>query len=116
MRLFDLLHGTHWLLLLFGGHEATVSDLRTLTGIQQSVTARYGDRVHSYLIVDGNATPAPLDRTLCDREHFLHDKYGVQSPCLYLIRPDDYVGFRGKIGDEVNLLAYLDRILTEAQA
>jgi 3-(3-hydroxy-phenyl)propionate hydroxylase len=116
VRLFDLLHGTHWLLLLFGGHEVTAGDLHTLINLQQRVAVRFGERVHTYLVVDGNAVSTSPDTTLIDREHFLHEKYDVQSPCLYLIRPDDYVGFRGKIGDEAKLLAYLDRFLIAAQA
>jgi len=47
---------------------------------------------------------------LMDREHYLHDKYGASSACLYLVRPDWYVGFRGKAADQNRLLAYLAKI------
>ncbi len=115
MRLFDLLRGAHWLLLLFGGDELSDSQRNTLEAIQQRVTERFGTRVHPYLVVTEAASVQTPERTLIDREHFLHDRYAVSSPCLYLIRPDDYVGFRGKGSDEARLLAYLDRILIAPQ-
>jgi len=46
---------------------------------------------------------------LMDREHYLHDGTG-SSACLYLVRPDWYVGFRGKAADQNCLLAYFKDI------
>ena len=115
VRLFELLRGTHWLLLLFGGEQVTVRDLTLLVQLQQHVNDRFGARVHAYLVVTEKVTATAPERTLVDHEHFLHDSYGVHSPCLYLIRPDDYVGFRGNIGDEARLFAYLNRLLIAPQ-
>jgi hypothetical protein len=45
-----------------------------------------------------------------DTEQFAHGKYGVETPCLYLIRPDGYVAFRGGIETQDKLTKYLGRM------
>ena len=63
-----------------------------------------------------NNPPAPLHENLAagllmDRECYLHDKYGVTtSPCLYLIRPDWHVAFRGSLESQRSLADYLERV------
>lgn len=44
-----------------------------------------------------------------DPEGALSARYGVDSPCLYLIRPDGYVAYRSRRLD--GLPDYLDRIV-----
>jgi hypothetical protein len=46
---------------------------------------------------------------LNDPKQRTHVSYGVSTPSLYLIRPDGYVGFRGHVGDEAELINYLQR-------
>lgn len=41
-----------------------------------------------------------------------HLRYQVMDSCLYLIRPDKYIGFRGKIHDEDKLITFLQKIFT----
>ncbi|MBV9849494.1 MAG: hypothetical protein JO250_07385 [Armatimonadetes bacterium] len=44
-------------------------------------------------------------------DHALHDRYAAQSPCLYLIRPDGYIGYRARPPDGDALLQYLAQTL-----
>lgn len=39
-----------------------------------------------------------------------HRRYGAWAGCLYLVRPDEHVGFRPQPEDPGALLAYLDRL------
>jgi len=116
-RLFDVLHGTRWTLLLFAGHRPTTSDIEALERISASLATTYGTRVAIHLVL-GNDPPVPVHENwaahvLMDREHELHDKYGVDTaPCLYLIRPDWHVGFRGGLEYQPQLTKYLQRIFT----
>ena len=41
-------------------------------------------------------------------------RYGARAGCLYLVRPDGYVGFRAQPVDPEALLAYLDRLYQSA--
>ena len=45
------------------------------------------------------------------RQHYLHDQYGTSNACLYLIRPDWVVGFRGALADAEQLQIYLQQVL-----
>jgi hypothetical protein len=47
---------------------------------------------------------------LLDPEGEIHQRYGARSECLYLIRPDGHVGYRGQPADGDKLLAYLETI------
>ena len=47
---------------------------------------------------------------LLDPEGELHHQYGAGSECLYLLRPDGYIGYRCQPADAGRLLAYLQTI------
>jgi 2-polyprenyl-6-methoxyphenol hydroxylase-like FAD-dependent oxidoreductase len=115
-RLFEVMTGTRWTLLLFAGTAPTVEDIESLEKISSPLAQKYGTRVAIHLVLSGDP-PVPVHENwaadvLMDRECFVHEKYGVEkSPCLYLIRPDWYVGFRGGLGEAKQLSAYLERVL-----
>ena len=44
---------------------------------------------------------------LRDPKHATHKAYGAEAACLYLVRPDGYVGFRSFLADEAALFEYL---------
>jgi len=47
---------------------------------------------------------------LLDADGPVHERYGARSECLYLVRPDGYVGYRCQPADPDQLIAYLERI------
>ncbi len=114
-RLFDVLHGTRWTLLLFAGVTPSVDDIESLERISGPVAGRYGTRVAIHLILCGDP-PVPVHENwaadvLMDREHYVHDKYGVAtSPCLYLVRPDWHIAFRGGLEHAKQLGEFLERV------
>jgi len=110
VRLFELLRPGRHVLLLFDGRGATPAGYRKLEEIEQGVRARYRDLIAVYLVVPYAAPPAELrsdGSLLLDAEGELHHKYGAGSECLYLIRPDGYVGYRSQPADAGRLSAYL---------
>jgi len=114
MQLFDIFRGTHWTLLLFAGQKSTVETYEKLLSLQQAVSNKQGQVIHTYLLVPELIPPQNLSRIdsiLMDGERYAHEKYGVSAACLYLIRPDWYIGFRGGILDGDRLLDYLAKIL-----
>ena len=117
VRLFDVFHGTRWTLLLFAGTEPTTSRIESLEKFSAALAVSYGTRVAIHLILCSDP-PVPVHQNwaahiVMDREQYAHGKYGVETtPALYLIRPDWYIGFRGGLEHESQLIAYLQRVLT----
>lgn len=115
IRLFEVLQGTHWTLLLFSGYETSSEIYQGLKQIGETTSSRYSQVIATHLVIADAVLPAQLNwngSILIDSEHELHDKYGVSSACLYLVRPDWYVGFRSPSSDSNRLLAYLNDIFT----
>jgi 3-(3-hydroxy-phenyl)propionate hydroxylase len=117
-RLFEVMRGTRWTLLLFAGAEPSTSDIESLEKISAPLAGHYGTRVAIHLILCGDP-PVPVHANwaadvLMDRERYLHDKYGVETaPCLYLIRPDWHIAFRGGLEHAKRLSAYLERVFIQ---
>jgi len=115
MRLFDVLRTTRWTLLLFAGVAPTTDDIEVLEKISAPLAKQFGKLIRIHLILCGDP-PVPAHENwasdvLMDRVRYVHEKYGVESaPCLYLIRPDWHVAFRGGLDSQRKLSAYLDRV------
>jgi 3-(3-hydroxy-phenyl)propionate hydroxylase len=113
--LFHAMHGTRWTLLLFAGLKPTADDLEKMERLSGSLAFSYAARLALHLILC-KMPPVPVHenwaaKVLMDTEQSAHVKYGAEDgPCLYLIRPDGYVGFRGGLDQHAQLVAYLKRI------
>jgi hypothetical protein len=53
---------------------------------------------------------------LLDPARSAEQRYGARSECLYLVRPDLYVGFRSQPADEAALVKHLEMLLQPAIA
>ena len=98
-------------LLLFGGRNSA-ADEASLARIGQRLQDASEGLVRACLIAgpqDAMQVTADNLTRLCDPEHGTHTTYGASSPCLYLVRPDGYVGFRSRIAGESRLIDYLRR-------
>lgn len=112
-RLYDILRGTHHTLLLFDGPQQTGGGYARFARVTAAAVARAGDRVRAFVVVPGQERPEGLGseaNVLFDPEGELHRRFGARSECLYLVRPDGYVGYRCQPADEHRLAAYLERI------
>jgi hypothetical protein len=113
-QLFDVLRDPRWALLLFAGVPPTEHSVTALERISAPLAKQYGARMAIHLVLC-ETPPVPVHENwaadyLMDREHYLHAKYGVTAPCLYLLRPDGHIAFRGGLGDTKHLDTYLQRV------
>ena len=108
-RVHELLWGTAHTLLLFDGAADTAEGYAKLRAIESRVAARYGERVRTHIIVPHEEVPAELAKLesapgessiVLDAAGAYHEAYGAKTECLYLIRPDGYVGYRCQPADE----------------
>jgi len=65
-----------------------------------------GQQVRSYIVLPRDQATSPSNLSVVrDISHAMNRRYGAR--CLYLIRPDAYVGFRSQPADASALLAHL---------
>lgn len=110
VRLFELFRGTHWSLLLLSGKSSTAATYRTLTELADQISDRYTS-IKPYVVSDTVPDGNWQGSVLIDRQHYLHNQYGASAACLYLIRPDWFVGFRGSLNHAQQLQTYLQQVL-----
>ena len=111
-HLFDLFQGTHWTLLLFAGLRASDDEMSARRA--KALVNSCPETVRPYLLCTGESPGRNLEATgiplVMDTEEIAHEKYGVETPCAYLIRPDWYVGFRGGWEEGERLKKYFRRV------
>ncbi len=113
-RLFEVLRGTKHTLLVFEGRERTAEDGRAIEALGDLVRERFSERIEAHLIARPGEGTSDLLRwegpRLFDPEGAMHRRYGAAAPCLYLVRPDGYIGYRSQPPDAGKLGAYLEQI------
>lgn len=100
--LIEGLDGTSHHMLLFTSDDP---DLRALAEVQRLAT-------HGF-ICPRLITPRPVswnEPQIPDESGALHAKFGARSPCVYLVRPDGYIGYRGSPPDAKRVASYLETI------
>lgn len=116
--LFQILRGTEHHLLLFAGARSTTSGVRSLVEISNFVADRYAPLIRVHLIAADDEAWSAFSASgshFSDPELSCHLKYGARSECLYLIRPDGYIGFRSQPADHDTLTGFLEGIFVEGK-
>jgi hypothetical protein len=109
-----VMRGSRFHVLLFSGVDAAEEVLMRLAELGGDVLDAYGDMVSVHLVTTEEELPADLDwsgSVLYDFKKDLHQLYHAKSECLYLIRPDWYIGYRAQPSSSKRLLDYLDHWL-----
>ena len=113
-RLFELLRGTKHALLLFDGAAATEEGYKNLATIARVVAERHGRTLATHVLVPRADRPSALGdavSVIADPHGAAHRRYGAGSECLFLVRPDGYVGYRSQPALLDPLMEHLGRIL-----
>jgi hypothetical protein len=107
MRLFEIFRSTEHVLLVFDGAQGgfdsnALEQLRIEYSGLFSICLIMPDKDEITLL------PKPWSSYL-DPTGNTRRAYGAETPCLYLIRPDRYVGFRQALGNLASFRRYLAR-------
>ena len=109
VALFDLI-SQGWALLIFPGDEATVETTGALEQIIRQVQNAVDDMVRSYLVLDTPARGDGAETVLLDPGHKVADIFGARQGLVALVRPDGYLGYRGRLDQRGELASYLARV------
>jgi 2-polyprenyl-6-methoxyphenol hydroxylase-like FAD-dependent oxidoreductase len=112
VRFFQRLRGTRHHVVLFAGALATGETHQQLLALADAILRAHPDRIEMHLIVP-HELPEDLavkGEILLDPRGELHHRYGARSACLYVVRPDGYIGFRSQPPDAEALDSYFTRI------
>jgi hypothetical protein len=107
ISLFDLI-AAGWTLLLFPGEPVTAERQTQLDALAQQVRETVGDRVHGHLVLI--APRADFGAALIDAQGEVTRRFGARDGLVALIRPDGYLGFRGRLDQPGELASYLARV------
>ncbi len=113
-RLFEVLYGTRHKLLVFEGASRPEDFRGRIEAVASLVRDRFADLIDPFFVIHSDAPTEALPAgftPLSDSPGLLHRRFGAGSDCLYLIRPDGYVGYRAQPADPDKLAAYLRRLL-----
>lgn len=114
ISLLQVLSPQIFTLLLFTGQQAEPEALPQLVHLAQEAEAHFPELITGRIISATNtypgssSEPSPL---LLDADGEAHHRYGAQQPCLYLIRPDGYIGYRSQSLLIKPLKTYLHSVL-----
>jgi hypothetical protein len=112
LRFFQRLRGTTHHVVLFAGAFATAETHQRLQALADATMHAHPDRIKTHLVVP-HELPEDLagkGEMLLDPRGELHHRYGARSACLYVVRPDGYIGFRSQPPDSEALQSYLTQI------
>lgn len=116
VRVYEAIRGiSHNLLLLDG--KPTGAGYRNLEKIAWAIGEQFGGLVTCHLIVASNKMPTLRfpGKVFLDPDLAVHETYCADSECLYLIRPDGYIGFRGQPAKLGPVEDHLNKILKIAK-
>jgi 2-polyprenyl-6-methoxyphenol hydroxylase-like FAD-dependent oxidoreductase len=97
-----------WHLLVFSGVHPRPDRLDHLVALADRVTSLYGDKMTTHLLCPNLHSRPNL---WIDSGLEAHHAYGARQECLYLVRPDGYVGFRSQPALWEPLNAYFSGIM-----
>ena len=111
-RLFDALRGPSHTLLMFAGEEGGHGRLAMAARLAHE---EFSEEIVAFWVgAPGDDPPGELDvRALVDGDRAAHRAYGARQPCLYLVRPDGYIAYRGD-DDERALATALAHAIPDA--
>ncbi|RIV21426.1 hypothetical protein DYU11_18645 [Fibrisoma montanum] len=98
-------------LLLFGGDHLSLERYTRLYQYAMQLTKQHGDWLRPLLVLRHQPEASLNDsKLLIDTVGQLHDRYGARHECLYLIRPDGFIGYRSQPVMSDDFSEYLNHI------
>jgi hypothetical protein len=115
-RLFDVLRGTDHVLVIHSTGVETPNGVAELSAAAEKMRAEFRFLVRIVVVATVDDWPdQPGVAVFHDRQREFEAAYGSEDAC-FLVRPDGYVGWRGKSWRDPGLSAHLERLFGPAKA
>jgi 2-polyprenyl-6-methoxyphenol hydroxylase-like FAD-dependent oxidoreductase len=111
-RVYEVFRGTHHTVLLFTGLDDAARPAVELCRIADQIEQAYPGMVKARVVTAERFADHPA--ALGDPTRAAHRQYGITSAGAFVIRPDKYIGYRGRPVDADRLMADLARRLPAA--
>jgi hypothetical protein len=108
-RLYDVFRGTHHTVLMFTGLDDEARPAIELCRIAEQIEQAYPGLVKARVVSAERFADHPA--ALGDPMRSAHRQYGMTAAGVFVVRPDKYLGYRGRPVDVDRLMADLDRRL-----
>jgi 2-polyprenyl-6-methoxyphenol hydroxylase-like FAD-dependent oxidoreductase len=108
-RLHEVFRGTHHTVLLFTGLDDDAREAVGLCRIAEQIEQMYPGLVKARVVTAEPIADHPA--AIADPTRAAQRQYGIASACAFVIRPDKYIGYRGRPFDVDRLMADLARRL-----
>lgn len=110
-RLFQVLSSPKHNLLVFEGKSTNPANHARLRQLAGEIEEKFSDRITVHFVALKEPKESEWHGSLLlDSQAQCHKRYSAGSECLYLIRPDGYIGYRSQPVDIDKLKAYLWKI------
>jgi hypothetical protein len=109
VAIFDLI-SEGWSLLIFPGDKATAETTGVLERVARLVRDAVGDAVNPFLVLSTPGTSGAAETVLLDPARKVADIFGARQGLVTLVRPDGYLGYRGRLDQQGELASYLARV------
>jgi 2-polyprenyl-6-methoxyphenol hydroxylase-like FAD-dependent oxidoreductase len=113
-RLMETLDSRKHTALLFDGRSASSDGYARMNAVAAAITGRFGASIDVKVITPRSSRPEGLAKdltVLLDPDGELEKAYAASTECLYVIRPDLWVGYRSQPIAEEQVLAWLGSFL-----
>jgi 2-polyprenyl-6-methoxyphenol hydroxylase-like FAD-dependent oxidoreductase len=113
VRLYDVLRNNGHTLIFLQGERTPRPGAAEVVGFADEVRGKFGDRIYPLAIrLEDTWIPSDFPFPLLeDIGEEMHHAYDAESPMVYLIRPDGYIGFRSDWEDREQLVSFLQSYL-----
>jgi hypothetical protein len=113
IRLFDVLRGTEHVLMVHLSQSPSTATVAGLVNLAQDLRASFGSPLRVVAIADTGLADEFGLACYRDAERAFAKAYG-QHDTMFLVRPDGYIGWRGKLLNSEGLITHLTAQLGNA--
>jgi hypothetical protein len=114
VQLSELLKNGKHILLLLSSDTTDHKGYKNLCTIASDTQGRFGEFVDISLITPEQLLPGDLEfacAKFIDTDYSVHERLGAGSTCMYIVRPDAYVGYRCQPPDFAGIEEYFSKII-----